>query len=95
VGSVVDRAVLGQVSTEHFGFPCHTFIPLIAPQSSPFIIWGWYNRPINGRSNSGLDSTPAPKRTMMMTIIIIIIKICNFIPHLHWLFIAFITSNLA
>jgi hypothetical protein len=59
VGSVVDRAALGQVSSEYFSFPCHSFIPLIAPQSSPSIIQGWYNRPINDRSNSGPGSTPA------------------------------------
>jgi hypothetical protein len=35
VGSVVDRAAQGQVSTEYFVIPCHSFILLIAPQSSP------------------------------------------------------------
>jgi hypothetical protein len=60
VSSVVDRAALGQVSSEYFGFPCHSFIPPTAPQSSPSTIQGWYNRSINGRSNSGLGSTPAP-----------------------------------
>jgi hypothetical protein len=34
VGSVVDGAALGQVSSEYFSLPCHSFIPLIAPQSS-------------------------------------------------------------
>jgi hypothetical protein len=28
VGSVVDRAAMGQVSSEYFGFPCHSIIPL-------------------------------------------------------------------
>jgi hypothetical protein len=41
--SVVDRASLGQVFFEYFGFPCHAFIPLIAPKSSPSIIQDWYN----------------------------------------------------
>jgi hypothetical protein len=59
-GSMVDRAALRQVSSEFFGFPCHSFIPLIAPQSSPSIMQGWYNRPIYDRSNSGLGSTPVP-----------------------------------
>jgi hypothetical protein len=60
VGSVVDRTALGQVCSEYFSFPCQSFIPLTAPQSSssssspPYIIQGWYNRPICGRSNSGL-----------------------------------------
>jgi hypothetical protein len=57
VESVVDRAAVGRVSSEHFGFPSHSFIPLIVPQSSPSIIQGWYNKPINGRSNSRLGST--------------------------------------
>jgi hypothetical protein len=60
VGSVVDRGALGQVFSEYFGFPCHPFIPLITPQSSPSsLIQGWYNMPINGRSNSGLGSISA------------------------------------
>jgi hypothetical protein len=60
VGSVVDSAALGQVFSEYFSFPYHSFSPLTAPQSSPSIILGWYNRPINGRSNSGLGSTSDP-----------------------------------
>jgi hypothetical protein len=31
-------------------FPLPIRIPAIAPQSSPPIIWGWYNRPNSGRS---------------------------------------------
>jgi hypothetical protein len=54
VGSVVERAALGQVFSEYFGFPCHSFSPLIAAQSSPSIMQGWYNRPIHFRSNSRL-----------------------------------------
>jgi hypothetical protein len=59
VGFVLDKAALGPDFSEHFSFPCQSFIPLTAPQSSPSIIQGWYNRPISGRSNSGLGSTPA------------------------------------
>jgi hypothetical protein len=58
-GSVMDRALLRQAFSRYFGFLCQSFIPLTAPQS-PYIIQGWYNRPINGRSNSGLGSTPVP-----------------------------------
>jgi hypothetical protein len=58
---VVDRAALRQVSTEYIGFPCHIFVPLIAPKSTPSVSQSWYNRPINARSNSGLGSTPAPE----------------------------------
>jgi hypothetical protein len=61
VGSVVDRQALGHVFAECFCFPCHSFIPLTAPQSPPAIMQGWYNRPINGRSDSGLGSTPVPQ----------------------------------
>jgi hypothetical protein len=58
VGSVVDRAAMGEVSLEYLGFTCQSFLSLIAPQSSSSsIIQCWYNRPINGRSNSGLCST--------------------------------------
>jgi hypothetical protein len=56
---VVESAALGQVFSEYFGFLCQSFIPLIAPQSLPFIIQGWDSMPINGRSESGLASTPA------------------------------------
>jgi hypothetical protein len=36
-----------QIFSGYFGFPCHSFNPLIAPQSSPPTIKAWYNRPIN------------------------------------------------
>jgi hypothetical protein len=39
VGTVEDRAALGQVISQYFGFPCHSFIPLIPSQSSPSIIY--------------------------------------------------------
>jgi hypothetical protein len=45
---------------QYFGFLRHSFIPPIVLQSSPSIIQGWHNRPVNGRSSSGLGSTPAP-----------------------------------
>jgi hypothetical protein len=53
----MDRAAVGQVPSQYFGFPCHSIIRLLAPQSSPSIIRIWYNRPINDRRNSGLGST--------------------------------------
>jgi hypothetical protein len=59
VGFVVDKEALDQLSFQYFYFPCKSFIPPIAPQSSPSIIRGWYNRPFRGISNSGLGSTPA------------------------------------
>jgi hypothetical protein len=34
VGYVVDREALEQIFSEYFGFPCHSFIPQIASQSS-------------------------------------------------------------
>jgi hypothetical protein len=56
VGFVVDKAALGQVSSEYFGFP--------AIHSTNFsiiiIIRGLHNRPIDGRSAewTQLNSTP-------------------------------------
>jgi hypothetical protein len=41
---VVDKAALGQVFSEYFGFPL-PLIPPTAPHSSS-IIPGWYNRPV-------------------------------------------------
>jgi hypothetical protein len=32
------------------------------------MIQGWYDRPINGRSNSGLGSTPVPKVNKTMKV---------------------------
>jgi hypothetical protein len=61
LGSVVDTAALGKVSSEYFAFLCHSFITPAAQQSSPSITWDWYNRPINDHSNSGLGSTPGPQ----------------------------------
>jgi hypothetical protein len=37
VGSVVNRAVLRQVLSANFGFPCQSFITPTAPKSSPSI----------------------------------------------------------
>jgi hypothetical protein len=56
----MERAALGQVFSEYFGFPCHSFIPLIGPQTLPSIVKGWGNRPILGLNISGFGSTPAP-----------------------------------
>jgi hypothetical protein len=36
------------------------FLPT-SPQSSPSVLLGWYNRPINDRSDSRLGSTPVPQ----------------------------------
>jgi hypothetical protein len=46
VGFVVDKAALGQVFSEYFGFPCQSFprFPII------IITRGWHNRPLSGRS---------------------------------------------
>jgi hypothetical protein len=58
VGFVVDKAALGQVFSEYFGFPCqssfHQFFSII------IITRGWHNRPIGGRSAewTQLDSNP-------------------------------------
>jgi hypothetical protein len=46
VGSAVDRAALGQVFSKYFSVYWYSFIPPIAPQSSPSITHGWHNRPI-------------------------------------------------
>jgi hypothetical protein len=56
VGFVVDKAALGQVLSEYFGFPCqpfHQFLLIILTR-------GWRNRPIGGRSAewTQLDSPP-------------------------------------
>jgi hypothetical protein len=56
----VNRAALEQVFSVGFGFPCNSFMPIIVPQLSQSIVQGWHNRPINGSSNSGLCSAPAP-----------------------------------
>jgi hypothetical protein len=56
VGFVVDKAVLGQVFSEYFGFPCQLFHQFF---SIVIITRGWHNRPIGGRSAEWtLDSTP-------------------------------------
>jgi hypothetical protein len=53
-----NRDVLGQVSSEYFGFACHSFITAFPLQQSPSIFHCWYNRSINGLRTSGLGSTP-------------------------------------
>jgi hypothetical protein len=45
VGFVVDKVASGQVFSEYFGFPCHSF-----PNFSILTITrGRYNRPVSGR----------------------------------------------
>jgi hypothetical protein len=52
--SHVHRSALGQVSYEYFGFPAkHSFNRLLYNHHQ-----GWHNRPMNGRSNKELCSTP-------------------------------------
>jgi hypothetical protein len=54
---VVNRAALcRQICSEYFGFPCHSFILLIAVQLSPSIIQGRYTGSVFGRSNSRLGA---------------------------------------
>jgi hypothetical protein len=47
-------------------FPLPIFIPPIAPQSPPSIIWGWYNRPIVTVVPSGLSLTPREKKKIVI-----------------------------
>jgi hypothetical protein len=56
VGFVVDKAALGQVFSEYFGFPCQSFHQVLHHHNHP----GWHNKPIGGRSAEWiqLDSTP-------------------------------------
>jgi hypothetical protein len=56
VGFVVDKAALGQVFSEYFGFLCQSFHQFLHHH----IIRGWHNRTIDGRSAecNQLDSTP-------------------------------------
>jgi hypothetical protein len=54
VGFVVDKAALGQVFSEYFGFPANHSTDF----SIIMITRGWHNRPIGGRSAEWtLDST--------------------------------------
>jgi hypothetical protein len=64
-------------------------LPLIHPTNCSTIITiitqGWYSRPINGRSNSGLGSTPAPQinettRVLVITGVQIAAQILR-VPH--------------
>jgi hypothetical protein len=60
VGLVVEKAALGQVFSEYFGFPCQSSFH---PNFSTIIITrGWHNMPTGGRSAewTQLDSTPPP-----------------------------------
>jgi hypothetical protein len=51
------RGTGASVFSEYFGFPCHSFIPLIVPKSSSSIVQGCYIREIIGRSSSELGPT--------------------------------------
>jgi hypothetical protein len=44
-----------------FQFPCQSFIPPVAQQSSSYIIQDWCNRAINGLNISGCGYTPPTK----------------------------------
>jgi hypothetical protein len=57
VRSVVDRAALVLIFSKYLGFPCHFHSTNCYTMLT--IIQGCYSRSINGRSNSGLSSTPA------------------------------------
>jgi hypothetical protein len=46
MGFVVDKAALGQVSSDVLRFPLPILISFIAPHSSPSISQGWYSRPV-------------------------------------------------
>jgi hypothetical protein len=50
VGFVVAKVALGHVFSEYFGFPCQSSFHQFFSQSPSPIIWGWYNRPVSGRS---------------------------------------------
>jgi hypothetical protein len=47
---VVDKAALGQVFSEYFGFPCQTSFHQLLQKSSSSIIWGLYKQARSGRS---------------------------------------------
>jgi hypothetical protein len=53
---VVEKAALGQVFSEYFGFPCQSFHQFLHHHNHP----GWHNRPISGSSAewTQLESTP-------------------------------------
>jgi hypothetical protein len=54
---LVDRAALGQVFSEYFGFSCESSFHQFLHHHNTR---GWHNRPIGGRSAewTQLDSTP-------------------------------------
>jgi hypothetical protein len=62
VGFVVDNVALEQASSQVLQFPLPISIPPIAPQLSPFFIWGWYNRPNSGRRTKWTQSHPMRKK---------------------------------
>jgi hypothetical protein len=52
VGSVVNKAALGQVFSGHFCFPSQLFMPPLAPRLPLSTIQGWYNKTISDVSNN-------------------------------------------
>jgi hypothetical protein len=60
-------------------FPPPILIPPTAPHSSS-IIWGWYNRPVSGRS-SILPHFHSMRKIITIIILIIIIKL-NVLPRI-------------
>jgi hypothetical protein len=67
---VVDKAALGQVFSEYFGFPL-PLIPPTAPHSSSPTIRGWCSGLVVAEAPSGLCSTPPTekKRTTLRYIL--------------------------
>jgi hypothetical protein len=59
MGTVIVTMAMGKVFSKLLGFLANqSFIPPTAPQSSSYLILGWYNSPINGPGTNGLGSTP-------------------------------------
>jgi hypothetical protein len=67
---VVEKAALGQVFSEYFGFPCQSGYQFVHHHYHP----GWYNRPIGGRSAewTQLGSTPPLQKKLLRTSLIVL-----------------------
>jgi hypothetical protein len=66
MGFVVDKAALGQVFSECFGFSCQAFHRLLHTlhhPSSSIIIRGWYDRPVV--ASVMVDSVPLQTKREM------------------------------
>jgi hypothetical protein len=59
VGCVVDKVALGR------GFL--RLLTILVPENAPYssVIWGWYNRPISGRSTKWTQSHPTPRNKII------------------------------